>query len=681
MSATSTKKPPALADGSAILKRVTDLKQAKSAHFEEIRLLDGYSRRKSQDWFPGSQVSLTSVVKSSIRAAEKTAIAMLAGGDPTFRVSYSADQVGLPNEGAGTQKTGPNAANGEKIARAIFHMIDRQSEIDLHYEPVMRAIRQGEVIFQYGWLGAEDRGASNSKGANQAGTSANAGTGANQGNVPPVGATNGGTNGGNATNGGATASNVGQGNGPGVPARFPLFIRVHDKLKVLYELSPFGDALEVYHEYTTTASQAFAEFPEWVQGETTAPEIRVRVVDAWVGAYHSVTIDDAIVIDAAPHGYGDYPPFVIERCAVEDVAEDAGEEGSVAIMAGVPFAYDMMTAFKEASIAASLKRAILEHSAIGAWWIKNANAARQSRSENGAPGATIKLGPGTLTIPYPGEEILPFAVAPLPPAVESYLNEAESEMAALSFSPALLRGEMPGDPSGYSIEQVRQAAMARLNPYKSSISRAFSRLWEKLFYVLAQNWAPEWGQSLTVQGTQKGSVFSMAVTPEMLDPAPDHVEVELIPMLPQNKIAMRQSLGMQVQQGTKDILTAMAEDDIPDPQLEYDNMIVHKFQMSNPQAMAVAAQGILQARSGQAPPPPAGAQPTGNIVAQPPPGATVVGPNPQPTPTLPPLPGKPGPSPMPTPASAPQGMPGSPNLPIPVVPAPNQGTPAVLRGR
>lgn len=678
MSATKTSKPTALADSSAILKRVTDLKQIRATHFEQIRLLGQYSRQSPQSWFPDSDVSLTSVVKSNIRAAEKTAIAMLAGGDPTFRVSYSADQVGLPNEGAGTQRTGPNAANGEKIARAIFHMIDRQSEIDLLYEPVMRAIRQGEVLFQYGWLGAEDRGATNGKKSDQTGTSATTGTSNSQGNLSSVATTEPTGASGNAVDSGATG-NVGQGNGPGVPARFPLFIRVHDKLKVFYELGPFGDALEVYHEYTTTASQAYAEFPDWPLGEDTAPETRVRVVDAWVGAYHSVTIDDAVVIDAVPHGYGDYPPFVIERCAVEDVAEDAGEEGSVAVMAGMPFAYDMMTAFKEASIASSLKRAILEHSAIGAWWIKNASTQRQTRSENGAPGATIKLGPGTLTIPYPGEEIIPFAVAPLPPAVESYLTEAESEMAALSFSPALLKGEMPGDPSGYSIEQVRQAAMARLNPYKSSISRAFSRLWEKLFYVLAQNWAPEWGESLVVQGTQKGSVFSMAVTPEMLDPAPDHVEVELIPMLPQNKIAMRQSLGMQVQQGTKDILTAMAEDDIPDPQLEYDNMIIHKFQMSNPQAMGVAAQAILQQRSGQPAPPPGGAQPTGNIVAQPPPGATIVGPDPAPTPTLPGMPDKPGPSPMPTPASRPQGMLGSPNPPMPTVPAPNQGPPPSLR--
>lgn len=694
--ATSGGVPRQLADAGTIVKRVQDIKQRYSTHFEKIRLLDKYSRRVQQSWFPNSDVSITSVTKSTIRATEKTAIAMLSGGEPVFRVSRSAADAtaaqGSTSAQPGQQGAGPpgtpqaTAADGEKIARAIFHMIDGQSEINLLQEPVMRAIRQGEIIFQYGWLGAEDRGATGNPGNTGTPGLGNKSLAAGASAAPPTplphGSGAGGNPGANVPN--AVPQAQGGGSGYVAPPKFPLFVKVHDRLKIFYELTPFGEVGELYHEYRTTASQAVQDFPEWADGLTRDPNDAVKIVDAWVGAYHSIIIEDAVVQPAADHGYGPHPPFVVERCAVEDVAQDAGDENSVAVLAGMPFCMDMMEAFKEASISTSLKRAILENSALGSWvyeQLPNTGATAFQHQQPGEHGINVKMGPGTVTTPPAGYKIVPAPVQPLPPAVASYLAEAEADMATLGFSGSLLSGETPGDPSGYSIEQVRQAAMARLSPYKQSIGRAFSRLWERLFVVLAQEWAPEWGSAIPMFGKDiAGSPFSIQVTEAMLVPPPEHVEVELIPMLPQNKIALRQSLGMQVQQGTKDVLTAMDEDGIADPQAEFENWLIHNLQMKDPQAQMSAVQAILQKRSGQPPAAPHGLVPTGNVVAQPPPGAKVVGPPPDPHPQLPqPPPGKPGPAPAPRPAGAPQGMPGSPNSPLPTVPAPNQGTPPTLR--
>jgi len=307
------------------------------------------------------------------------------------------------------------------------------------------------------------------------------------------------------------------------------------------------------------------------------------------------------------------------------------------------------------------------------------------------------MGPGVVTPLYPGEKLVAAPIQPLPAAVAEYLKDGEEDMAILSFSMRLLTGEAQGDPSGYGIEQTRQAAMARLMPYKTSLDRALSRLFEKILGCLSQNWAEEWGDSVTLTGQQDGEFFNETITPLDLWPAPDHVEVKIFPALPQNKIAESQNRLARIQGGTMDHLDAMEEEGVADPQTTFESWLYHKEIIENPQARMMAVQAIIQKRAAangvqlpppampmQEPPPgppaPGGPPPAPGqspATAGMPGGATVGAPPPQLAPNtsigpqgapLPPAPrqGARGPLPQQRPAMAPQGGPGSPNPSIPV---------------
>jgi hypothetical protein len=153
------------------------------------------------------------------------------------------------------------------------------------------------------------------------------------------------------------------------------------------------------------------------------------------------------------HGYGNTPPFVIERARPEDVSQFNDQDEEPEVIAGIPFALDMVPAFKEACESSSIKKTIAKHAAYNAKFLQDADPRRYRRTKNAddrdqGGGATTQMGPGTIFLGYKGEKLLDQQPPQLPAVLEAYLEEAERDMAMLSFSPQLLRGEMPGDPSG-----------------------------------------------------------------------------------------------------------------------------------------------------------------------------------------------------------------------------------------
>lgn len=641
--------PRVIADGSAVTQRVQELRGALQPHLERLRTLDRYSRREKVNWFPKAGLNAASVMRSTIRAAEKTAIAYLAGGKPSWRVASYGAYAGLSQQ---DEAAGARDAKFERIARAIFHHVDRQSEVNLLYEPVRRAVREGEIIVQYGWLPEHLRRV-----------------------------------------GGPTTGVLGPGEpSPEAPPdlvlspprhRFPLAVRVLSRTRVFYELDAFGEPLEVYHAYTDRASRVKSEHPEWDDGGR-GPHDPVPVIEAFVGGWKALVVDGSVVGEPRRHHYGERPPFVIERCAPEEVLGVDRGELAADVTVGTPFCFDMIEAFEEACVGSSLKRIILENTAIGAYKLRRANPSRFSSATTGEDQAQITLGPATI-FPLHGEEDLePLVPPPLPPVLAAYLDEAEQDMATLSFSPALLRGDAQGDPSGYSIEQIRQAAMARLMPYRDALERAFSRLFEQLFQILATpgHWAPEWGEALTLTGQREGEFFSETITPADLAPAPQHVEVTLTPAVPQNRIAETQAGIAEWQAGTKDILTLMEESGIADPQEELNSVLVHKHQMEDPMARAAAVMAIIEERArragvplgpGPVVPPGMGGPPGLPGPGGPPQGPPPAGmrPNAGPPGAAPPMPPGPrrgarGPLPQQRPGMRPLGVAGSPNPPVPI---------------
>lgn len=678
--------PPAiLASGQAIDTRVLQLKTPLGPHFTRLRTLDRYSRRVKTSWFPRASTTAPSVMLSTIRSAEKTAIAYLAGGKPTWRVASYGGYAGIAQEDVA--RAGRDN-RFERLARAIFHHIDRQSETNLLYEPVERAVRQGEVIFQFGWLDAARRRIADPAMPGMAGAlEVQDGAGAPLAGLPGGALPGPGTDPGDPGAAGPAplltgpagdplaAGDLGEAaQDPSARHRFPLFVRVHDRMRLFYELDPFGEPLEVYHQYTARAAQLAEEFPEWDAANATADDL-LNVTQAWVGAWTVVTVGGDPVGAAKLHGYGARPPFVIERCAPENVADRALDDGVAEVRAGIPFCLDMIEAYEQACMAASMKLAILQNAALGAFILENASSERYKTSADGVEVIVdMVLGPGTVFPTYKDEKLIAAPVAALPPAVADYFEQSATEMASLSFSSKLLMGDSQGDPSGYGIEQVRQAAMARLLPYRDALGRAFSRLFEKLFIVLAQEWAPEWGDSVTLAGQHNGEYFAETVRPEDLTPPPDHVEMTLTPAVPQNKIAEQQALVQLVQAGLKDPLSAMEEMNVAEPQEEWDSILLHKEQLENPQIRPFAVAGIVakrMERAGIAPP----GQP--GQLADVPEGTNLLpvlmGAGPDPGPGGPAAPG--GPPQQGPPAGPPsqrpnQGVPG-PGGPMP--PAPRQG--------
>jgi hypothetical protein len=680
--------PAILKDGGSIETRWYDLLGPLTDHFEGVRLLARYSKQLKVNWFPDASVSAPSVMLSNIRAVEKTAIAYLAGGKPNWKVSSYGGYQGQAQQ---DEQRGKKDAKLERVARAIWHHIDRQSSHSLAYEPVERAVRQGEVILQFGWIPEQQR------------------LQGDPGYVPQM------------ADPMVSAGDVASFATP-PRRRFPVYVRVLNRLKVVYELDPFGEPIEVYHRYRSRASQLAELFPEWEDADNYDPFDEINVCEAYIGAYWTVTVDEKLIFPARRHHYGPRPPFVISQCAPEEVwSETATDEGRVEARVGMPFAYDVLNPFQEACIAASLKRAILENAGIGTLVIENSHESR--RRPDGAQGEgdnKLVIGPATALLLIGDEKLVKPPVAELPGALGSYLEDSNQGIEILTFSTKLLMGDTGGgDSSGYAVEQMRQAAMARLLPYRDAISRAWSRLFEKIFVMLSENWAPEWGQEVTLTGQMEGVFFQEQVTPEDLSPPPDTVEMTLVPAVPQNKIGEEQARNSSVQAGTMDVLVAMEERGSPSPQEEYNSMIVHKAQMEIPELMMGAVQAIIQermARAGQMPPPGVGAMggqlPQGPVAGpgMPPgggvPGGALGGPagppggvgnvmpfgprlgpqppqpppmGPRPLPTdpramqgppqrMPPGPrtGSRGPRPQQRPAAMPLGTQGTPNMPLPI---------------
>lgn len=699
--------PELLKDGQMMTTRVMELKGSLQEHFNRIIKLDRYSRRQKTEWFTNKGFNAPSVMRSTIRASEKTAIAYLAGGTFTVRVASYGAYAGMSQQ---DEARSERDSRFERIARAIFHHIDRQSEVNLLYEPVRRAIRQGEIILQYGWLPEETRRIDPpSLGPMAPGMmSFDDAIGAEFPNdvLPVPSETDGvpsmeeGTSGetlGQMLGGGAVDTEVDKPN-----YRFPLAVRVLNRLKCFYELDAFGEPIEFYHSYTSRASTISVEYPEWARKAERDPNDPVVVIEGWVGGWMAVTIDGDLV-EGYPrmHQYGARPPFVIERCAPEEiVGMDLGQT-MADVVVGMPFCMDMIEAYEEACTGSSLKRIILENTAIGAYVLTKTSANRAGSPGTNEENADITLGPGTIFKAYGDEELKPLLPPPLPPALAAYLEEAESDMASLSFSPAFLKGDSEGDPSGYAVEQIRQATMARLMPYRDGIDRSLSRLFEKLFQILATHWAPEWGSEMTVFGQKDGEFFTETVSEKDLTPPPQHVEVTLMPALPSNEIAKRQANIAAWQAGTRDILTVLEDDGIAEPQEELDSILLHKEQFENPVARAAAVAAIIQKRmirkgldpaalmqapivdptQGSAGGDPSGG--AGQMGQGAPSGAPgPMGPGPQagpggptpnarpqgPAPQMPPGPrtSRPGPSPQQRPGMSPLGVSGAPNPPVQV---------------
>jgi hypothetical protein len=326
--------PAILSDFGQANQRVGDLRLLLEGHFKDLRELRRYSRQRETAWLTGTSEKRESVMRSQIRASETTAIAFLTGNAPVIRVARNAATSGTGFDPASAAQN----ARFARIARAIWHSIDGQSPTPIQAEAAQQIIRQGELIVQYGWLSEADRtilpdadpqadgAALGAGGSGSAGTSFIEHGGSPYGEALP----HGGSSDplaqvavrpeavsqapeeahpapifGQAADAGVAghvpeAVGAALPFGPAAPApaaeyRFPIFLRFLSRLKVVYELDPYGYPLEVYHSYGTTVSEARAEFPDWEQGAGRSEADKIAVIDAWYRGWHSVFIDNALV--------------------------------------------------------------------------------------------------------------------------------------------------------------------------------------------------------------------------------------------------------------------------------------------------------------------------------------------------------------------------------------------------
>lgn len=338
---------------------------------------------------------------------------------------------------------------------------------------------------------------------------------------------------------------------------FPIFVEPVDPIELVWNLGRDGRVTEVIHKFKMPWDQVIDLYP----GIENRSEIFPRSVDAWgtdaeIYDYWNedvnlIVVDGKLFKPSSAHQY-DGCPWIIEVVNPQTFRKDT----SVPVTHGCPFCWPMLDSVKQASWADSLSASYLEEVAI-ATLVHHGIDLQPGKSlsvgldqNTGTPEylGAVDHSPDGRIVPLPFNERLDYMRPP--PIVETlqmFKQERARDSQLVSYQEGILTGVYNINLSGQSVSQQKQAALARVEPFKIGLDRACT----KLMLVIVGYFKTEWDQegSLVMERIAAGQNEEVKVTQETFEYI-RAIKVNIRPKVPINPEAEHQSLynglGMDV---------------------------------------------------------------------------------------------------------------------------------------
>lgn len=520
--------------------------------------------------------------KPHIASTTDTVVAFLSGKRPLI--------VTTPKRADRLSDT-RNADFNERIGTALFDTIDRDRSVSLLAESAEYDIHRGAIVGRVLYLSPEERGEER-----ETYTDETAPLPSQEGEEP------------------YTLERV-----VGEPV-FPLDVQLLDPRDCGYVLDAKDRVIEFIHCYTTSYAELCADFPhlydqpEFKQYQTASmADTEIQVVDYWNKQVNAIICDGKFVKEPSEHGYRALP-FVVElpktRVVRDLTSKGTGLAGRRSYRVGTPFCYAMLPSIRKLSWADSVRNSYLEEVAVATLVLARANPQDSLYFKRNTDPASPNygktefifqpnLGPNGRVIPLTHDETLEYMKPPQ--AVEVFQERAatsQRDLALVSFPESILSGAQVADVSGYAYSQMKQAAIARIEPYRMALDRFWSRMMELMNTIIIDNWdyLGDDPMMLTMLGEKPGVSPDepVGVTIDAFE-AVGSIRVTIKPEIPINQ---EQEWGLYIQMYTVGLLSKLKVLDltgvVQDPAAEIERAMFEKFSEGDPATAAAIVQQYMK---------------------------------------------------------------------------------------
>ncbi len=385
------------------------------------------------------------IMKPDIASVTNTLVAFLSGRRPKVRTR--------PKNPLALKQIDRANAN-ERVGLALFDTIDRIGPSSLLAQMAESVVHRGELVIRVLWLSPEERGEERE-------------TLEPDPNVIEI---------------------TGE---PPAPeeiitkeGRFPLLVQVLDPVECSYTLGQDDRLVEFVHRYWTTWSGVADAFPGIRDKDTfrnrfniSSLDTAVEVIDYWTEDEHCILVDRAVYQEPTPHHYPRIP-VIVEQVNPRPVQVN----DTVTQRMGTPFCWPMLEPTRHLSWADSMLATYLEEANFSTIKLRGINPDRSPymvKDPKGGPPQfqfALGLGPGNRVVPlFESEDLEYMTTPPIVAPMQDFRQSRSRDSSLTSFPESILSGAQTMDISGYAFSQMKQAAMARVEPPRMSMDRGASR--------------------------------------------------------------------------------------------------------------------------------------------------------------------------------------------------------------
>lgn len=267
--------------------------------------------------------------------------------------------------------------------------------------------------------------------------------------------------------------------------RFPLFVQLLDPRDCAWNLGRDNRVIEFVHEYTAPFSLLCDQWPDLAEmngfdhyRRADSYDNLVTVIDYWNEDINAILVDQQFYKRPTPHLYPRIP-FVVELVHVRKVRDNGRNTTEYE---GVPFCSPMLNAIRQASRADSISASYLEEAAFSTVVHEGIDPEKSPYWQRDKDGtydyiAQIDHSTGARLVPaFNNERFRYMEPPPIVPTLQEFKQARQRDLSLVSFPESILSGAQVADVSGYAYSQMKQAAIARIEPYRIALDRFWSRM-------------------------------------------------------------------------------------------------------------------------------------------------------------------------------------------------------------
>lgn len=553
-----------------VKSRVSALKRRMEARKAEMLELDPWRHLTVDDvttsiWrnYPENARRRT-IMRPHIASTTDTVVAFLSGKRPTITVTAKNS----------TSLIQTNRANvNERIGAALFDTMDRDRDVPLIAETAEYDVHRGEIIGMALWLNPEERGEKRYDPEDDDDFDP----------LDPL-----------------TYE-------PQVidPGKFPLVMHIFDPADCAWAVGSDGRTIEFVREYKATFLELCDTWPDLHDHKDfktyytpSQADSALLVTDYWNETHNAIIINNVLFKKPTEHGYPRLP--VVIELAKPRVIRNGTD---VVRREGTPFCQPMLGAIADSSWADSMLASHLEETAIATLvheGLTDESPYMQRDETTGEPQytAVVDLSTGARIMPTFNNERFKYLEPPqVSGPYQDFRMSRVSDMSLVSFPESILSGAQTADVSGYAYSQMKQAALARVEPYRMALDRFWSRMLTLTNEIIVANWDYLADNPLTlatIVGDASDAEEQLAVTVEDFESI-GSIRVVIHPEVPINKEQEEGLVFQKVSLGLLSKLAAMDKlGDVQDPVADIERMAFESFAMSDPATMAALAKNYMR---------------------------------------------------------------------------------------